>query len=85
MDFVPFCRRVFRNYATGLGQRLTDYISGVVITMPKICPAATGPLRAAGVMAYTYWMAFVGNVLGTSGVLLRTGARKRSNKKFNPD
>lgn len=29
--------------------------------------AANGPKRCAGLMAYSYWMSFLGNVLGTSG------------------
>ena len=58
----------FRNWATGVRTPFTDYISGVVIDDAKNLPGGNGPLRAAGVMAYTYWMAFVGNVLGTSGV-----------------
>ncbi len=31
-------------------------------------PTAPGPLRVAGPSAYNYWFAFVGNVLGVSGV-----------------
>ena len=58
----------FRNYATGLRARFTDYISGLVIDDAEHLPGRNGPLRAAGAMAYTYWMAFVGNVLGTPGV-----------------
>jgi hypothetical protein len=58
----------FRNYATGARARFTDYISGVVIDDAANEPGGNRPLRAAGVMAYTYWMAFVGNVLGTPGV-----------------
>ncbi len=58
----------FRNYATGVRARFTDYISGVVIDDARDLPGGNRPLRAAGVMGYTYWMAFVGNVLGASGV-----------------
>ena len=58
----------FRNYATGVRARFTDYISGVVIDDANDRPGRNGPLRAGGVMGYTYWMAFIGNVLGTSGV-----------------
>jgi hypothetical protein len=58
----------FRNWATGVRTPFTDYISGVAINDAKNLPGGNGPLRAAGVMAYTYWTAFVGDVLGTSGV-----------------
>jgi hypothetical protein len=58
----------FRNYATGVRARFTDYISGVVIDDSANEPGGNRPLRAAGVMAYTYWMAFIGNALGTPGV-----------------
>ncbi len=58
----------FRNWATGVRTPFTDYISGVAINDAKELPGNNGPLRAAGVMGYTYWMAFVGNALGTSGV-----------------
>jgi hypothetical protein len=37
-------------------------------TSGTIQPATPGPLRAAGLQAYNYWHAFVGNVLGTPGV-----------------
>jgi hypothetical protein len=58
----------FRNHATGLRTRFTNSIDGVVIDDANDQPGRNRPLRAAGVMAYTYWMAFVGNVLGTPGV-----------------
>jgi hypothetical protein len=70
----------FRNQCTGLRTTFTDpslsppnyvvndaagigYYSGPPITLN-----APGPLRAAGPMAFNYWYAFVGNVLGLSGV-----------------
>jgi len=57
----------FRNYSTGNRASFMDYISGVAINDEKDRPGENGPLRAAGVMGYTYWMAFIGNVLGTPG------------------
>jgi len=69
----------FRNLGTGLRTPFTDPSNnktvndyeGIGWTTPcsgGVCPAATpGPLRAAGPMAYSYWFAFVGNVLGVSG------------------
>ena len=62
----------FRNYATGVRTRFTDYISGVVIDDAKDHPGGNRPLRAAGVMGYTYWMAFIGNVLGASDLTTGT-------------
>ena len=64
----------FRNWSTGVRAQFTDYSIGLGSTSGKVIndatktPGGNGPLRAAGVMGYTYWMAFVGNVLGTSGV-----------------
>jgi hypothetical protein len=50
------------NDFTGLG-----YACGT--SGPSGCsPNAPAPLRAAGPMAYNYWFAYVGNVLGTSGM-----------------
>jgi hypothetical protein len=51
----------FRNWATGVRTPFTDYISDVVINDAENLPGGNAPLRA-------YWMAFVGNVLGASGV-----------------
>jgi hypothetical protein len=71
----------FRNWSTALRTPFTDpslnktvndatgvaYACGT--TGPSGCSANTpGPLRAAGPMEHDYWFAFVGNVLGTSGV-----------------
>ena len=58
----------FRNWATGVRTPFTDPISGVRIDDAHDKPGGNAPLRAAGVMGYTYWMAFVGNVLGASSV-----------------
>ena len=44
----------------GKGYYCPDGLASCVQTTP-------GPLRAAGPMAYSYWFAFVGNVLGVSG------------------
>jgi hypothetical protein len=70
----------FRNQGTGLRTPYTDPsinksvddFTGVGFacgtTGPSGCAAnAPGPLRAAGPMAYNYWFAFVGNVLGLAG------------------
>jgi hypothetical protein len=48
------------NDATGAGYYCPSGLSSCVSNPP-------GPLRAAGPMAYNYWFAFVGNVLGTQG------------------
>jgi hypothetical protein len=56
----------FRNYASGYRSRFTS-LGGVVTDDISNRPGGNRPLRGIGVMAYTYWMTFLGNVLGTSG------------------
>ena len=66
----------FRNQGTGLRTPFTDPSNGDAVNdatglgygVGQPYPNAPGPLRAAGPSAYNYWFAFVGNVLGTSGV-----------------
>jgi Divergent InlB B-repeat domain len=66
----------FRNQGTGLRTPFTDPSNGDAVNdatglgfgVGQAYPTAPGPLRAAGPSAYNYWFAFVGNVLGTSGV-----------------
>jgi hypothetical protein len=69
----------FRNMGTGLRSPFTDPSVGGVVNDSTgkgyYCPSGLGScvsnppgaLRAAGPMAYNYWFAYVGNVLGTSG------------------
>lgn len=58
----------FRNYGAGYRRQFTDYLNGVDVNDIADLPGPTnGPLRGAGAMAYSYWMSWVGNVLGTSG------------------
>jgi hypothetical protein len=66
----------FRNWATGYRTAFTNILDTPDTTviddlndLPK-APNGTGtngPLRAAGSHIYSYWMSFIGNVLGTSG------------------
>jgi hypothetical protein len=67
----------FRNWATGyrtpftdpeLGTALNDFTGANLVSCSPTCSAAGAPgnLRAAGPMAYNYWYAFVGNVMGTT-------------------
>jgi len=71
----------FRNQGAGLRSPFTDpsnnravndstgVASACGTSGPAGCSAnAPAPLRAAGPSAYSYWFAFVGNVLGTAGV-----------------
>jgi hypothetical protein len=66
----------FRNQGTGLRTPFTDPSNGDAVNdatglgfaVGQPYPTAPGPLRAAGPMAYNYWFAFVGNVLGLAGV-----------------
>ena len=53
----------FRNYGTGYRTRFTA-LDGNVIDDLNNLPGGNGPLRAAGAMAYSYWMSYIGNVLG---------------------
>ena len=65
----------FRNDCTGLRTTFVDPSNGKTVNdaagigySTNGAPVAeTAPLRAAGPMAFDYWYAFVGNVLGTSG------------------
>jgi hypothetical protein len=71
----------FRNLSTGLRTPIDDPSIGSSALVDDYtgkayyCPSGlascvsnpSGPLRAAGPMAFNYWLAFVGNVLGVSG------------------
>jgi FG-GAP-like repeat len=65
----------FRNQGTGLRTPFTDPSNGDAVNdatglgfaAGQTYPWPPGPLRAAGPMAYNYWFAFVGNVLGQAG------------------
>jgi hypothetical protein len=65
----------FRNDCTGLRTTFVDPSSGKTVddaagigfSTAGAPVSETAPLRAAGPMAFDYWYAFVGNVLGTSG------------------
>jgi hypothetical protein len=71
----------FRNQCSGLRTPFTDPSNNLQVKdqadiayqytdcpAGQNCPNPPGPLRAAGPSAYSYWWAFVGNVLGTSGL-----------------
>lgn len=66
----------FRNQCNGMRTTFVDPSSsqtvndcnGIGFATPGNTPQAPGPLRAAGPMAFNYWYAFVGNVLGFSGI-----------------
>jgi hypothetical protein len=57
----------FRNYATGYRRKFTNALNNTVVDDLNNRPGGNGPLRAAGAMAYSYWMSYIGNVLGTPG------------------
>jgi hypothetical protein len=65
----------FRNDCTGLRTPFVDPSngftvddsSGIGFSTGGVAISTTAPLRAAGPMAFDYWYAFVGNVLGTPG------------------
>jgi len=56
----------FRNYGSGYRARFKS-ITGIEVDDIDNLPGGNGPLRGAGAMAYSYWMSWLGNVLGTSG------------------
>ena len=56
----------FRNYGSGYRARFKS-ISGIVVDDIANLPGGSRPLRGAGAMAYSYWMSWLGNVLGTPG------------------
>jgi hypothetical protein len=58
----------FRNQGRGVRARFTS-IRGTVVDDANKLPGGNGPLRAAGSMAYTYWLSWVGNVLGAPGAM----------------
>jgi Divergent InlB B-repeat domain len=67
----------FRNQCAGVRTPFTNPSNGLAVSdqtgVAQCCGVNNtsnppGPLRAAGMMAYDYWMSFVGNVLGTSGI-----------------
>ena len=69
-----FYHTYYRNQCTGLRTPFTDPDSGNSVNdatgvgwTAAGAPVAPNPLRAAGMMVYNYWHAFVGNVLGLSG------------------
>ncbi len=58
----------FRNYATGYRRAFNNTLNhNILVDDIDNKPGRNGPLRAAGAMAYSYWMSWVGNVLGTPG------------------
>jgi hypothetical protein len=66
----------FRNQGTGLRTPFTDPSNGDAVNdaqglgyaVNEPYPTAPGPLRAAGPSGYNYWNAYIGNVLGESGL-----------------
>jgi hypothetical protein len=56
----------FRNWVTGVRAPFTSGVTGHAIN--DATTKGNGPKRAAGALRYSYWMSFVGNVLGTPGL-----------------
>jgi hypothetical protein len=56
---------VFRNWLTGFRRPYTNVLAGDVAQNDLTDGA--GPRRCIGANAYSYWMSFVGNVLGVDG------------------
>jgi hypothetical protein len=55
----------FRNHLRGVRASFSNQNGGAAVD--DATQAASAPKRAAGLMAYSYWMSFVGNVLGAPG------------------
>ncbi|HEY1907916.1 MAG TPA: hypothetical protein VGG91_17840 [Myxococcaceae bacterium] len=58
---------IFRNWLSGFRRKFTNPLDGK--TVDDSTQAGNGPRRCAGASAYSYWMSFVGNVLGTPGAM----------------
>jgi hypothetical protein len=67
----------FRNWCSGIRTTFVDPSNGKTVNDAtgsgwgpgaSPSPQTTGPERAGGTQPYNYWLAFVGNVMGTSGV-----------------
>jgi hypothetical protein len=56
----------FRNWSTTYRTKFQSDYDGAVID--DLGQSGNGPRRAAGAMTYTYWMSYVGNVLGQAGI-----------------
>jgi hypothetical protein len=56
----------FRNWVTVVRAPFTSGFTGHAIN--DATSKGNGPKRAAGALRYSYWMSFVGNVLGTPGL-----------------
>ncbi|MFA7306172.1 MAG: hypothetical protein WC026_05815 [Hyphomicrobium sp.] len=54
----------FRNYLPGVRASFENQLGGRI---DDAAQAENGPKRSAGLMAYSYWMSFAGNVLGVHG------------------
>jgi hypothetical protein len=55
----------FRNYTTSVrGTFKSDFTGNSVDDVNDLPGPANGPKRAAGAMRYSYWMTYVGNILG---------------------
>lgn len=54
----------FRNYLRGVRATFDNQAGGTIDDLSQL---RNGPRRAAGLMAYSYWMSFIGNVLGIPG------------------
>jgi len=59
----------FRNLATTVRSTFkSDYTGDTIDDANNIPRGNSGPKRAAGAMTYSYWMTYVGNVLGQPGL-----------------
>jgi hypothetical protein len=54
----------FRNHLRGIRAPFENQAGGMI---DDAAQPSNGPQRCAGLMAYSYWMSFIGNVLGAEG------------------
>ncbi len=71
----------FRNWATTVRAKFNSDYTGN--TIDDVSSSGNGPKRAAGAMAYSYWMSFVGNVLGAPGVSTKANGYVDSDPNFS--
>ena len=59
----------FRNLATTVRSTFhSGYTGDTINDVDNVPQGQSGPKRAAGAMTYSYWMTYVGNILGRQGV-----------------
>jgi len=58
----------FRNYTTTVRATFQSDYTGNTINDASNTPGSNSPKRAAAAMTYSYWLSYIGNVLGQPGL-----------------